>query len=150
MIADLQRQLGIDASFFTQLLIFLVIFSWMQFVYFRPFLALIQRRKGQSGGLSEAAVRLDAAAARAEQDYAAALVVARKGAALDRERALAEARAAANQTVGAARLQAKQKLERAREAAQVSAKLELESLRGQVAGISGALVEKLTKTRVGL
>lgn len=150
MISDLQRQLGIDASFFTQLLIFLVIFTWMQVVYFRPFLKLIQKRQGQSGGLSTEAEKLEASAARAEQDYAAALVAVRKKAAAERERVLAEARAQANSVVSAARTQAKSKLEQARESALRSAEAELTSLRSQVSGVSAALVEKLTKTKVGL
>jgi F-type H+-transporting ATPase subunit b len=150
MIYDLQRQLGIDASFFTQLLIFLVVFTWMQVVYFRPFLKLIQKREGQSGGLSTEAVKLEEAAARAEQDYSAALIAVRKKAALERERVLLDARNQANTVVGAARSAAKTKLEQARESAQRSAEAELASLRSQVSSVSGMLVEKLTSKKVGL
>ena len=150
MIYDLQRQLGIDASFFTQLLIFLVIFTWMQVIYFRPFLKLIQKREGKSGGLSTEAVKLEEAAARAEQDYTLALAAVRKKAAVERERVLVEARAEANTVVGAARSAAKTKLEQSRESAQRAAEAELSSLRSQVSSVSGMLVEKLTKTKVGL
>src|SRR5262245_59649556 len=125
MIADLQRQLGIDASFFTQLLIFLVIFTWLRFVYFSPFLKLIQSREGQSGGLSEEATKLEEAAARSEQEHRDALVNARRRAAGERDKVLAEARKSANETVAAARAQAKTKLEQARESAQRSAEAEL-------------------------
>jgi F-type H+-transporting ATPase subunit b len=150
MIYDLQRQLGIDASFFTQLLIFLVIFTWMQVVYFRPFLKLIQKREGQSGGLSTEAVKLEESAARAEQEYSSALIAVRKKAAIDRERVLLDARAQANSVVGAARAASKAKLEQARETAQRSAEAELVTLRAQVSSVSGALVEKLTSKKVGL
>ncbi|MGZ3650748.1 MAG: F0F1 ATP synthase subunit B family protein [Bdellovibrionota bacterium] len=150
MISDLQRQLGIDASFFTQLLIFLLIFTWMQVVYFRPFLKLIQKRQGQSGGLSDDAARLEEAAARSEKEVQDAIAAARKKAALERERVLAEARAAANELIAAARSAAKTKLEQARESAQKSAEGELAGLRGQVSGMASLLVEKLTKTKVGL
>jgi F-type H+-transporting ATPase subunit b len=150
MIQDLQRQLGIDGTFFTQFLIFLLIFTWLQFVFFKPFLQLIQRREGQSGGLSEEAAKLEETAAREEQQHAEAIVAARRRAAQERERVLAEARKSANESVAAARVQSKSKLELARDTAIGSAEAELASLRGQVGSVSSLLVEKLTKTKVGL
>lgn len=150
MIADLQRQLGIDASFFTQLVVFLVIFSWLQVVYFRPFLALIQRREGKSGGLSDEAAKLEEEATRAEQEYQVALVSARRKASSERDRVLTEARKQANDIVSAARTQAKSKMEQSREGAVRTAESELASLKGQVGSVASLLVEKLTKTRVGL
>ncbi len=150
MIADLQRQLGIDASFFTQFVLFLLIFSWLQFVYFRPFLALIQRRQSRSSGLNEESAKLEEAAKRAEGEYAEALAAARKRAAAERDRLLLEARSQAGDKMSAARRAAKMKLERAREAAARAAESDLGSLRGQVGSVAALLVEKLTKTRVGL
>lgn len=150
MIQDLQRQLGIDQTFFVQFLIFLLIFTWLQFVFFKPFLALIQKREGQSGGLSEEAAKLEEAANRNEQQYADGLTAARRKASLERDRVLGDARKAANESVAAARAQSKTKLEQARDAAVKSAEAELAALRGQVASVSTMLVEKLTKTKVGL
>jgi len=150
MIYDLQRQLGIDASFFKQLVIFLVIFTWMQAVYFRPFLKLIQRRASQSGGLSSAAVGLEQEALRAEAEYGASMSAARKKAAVERERLLLEAREQANEIVGVARAQAKTKLDQARESNLHASELELSAMRTHVGEVSAMLVEKLTKTKVGI
>ena len=150
MIADFQRQLGIDASFFPQFLIFLLIFGWLQVVYFRPFLKVIQKRQSQSGGLSEEAAKIEEAAARAELDYQNALIGARKKASLERDRVLAEARAQANEVIGVARQQAKTRLAQARAAALRAAEADLAGLRSQVSGVAALLVEKLTKTSVRL
>ena len=150
MIQDLQRQLGIDQTFFVQFLIFLLIFTWLQFVFFKPFLALIEKREGQSGGLSDEAAKLEEAASRNEQQYSEGLTAARRKASLERDRVLGEARKAANESVAAARAQSKTKLEQARDAAVKSAEAELTALKGQVASVSAMLVEKLTKTKVGL
>lgn len=150
MITDLQQQLGIDGSFFTQFLIFLIIFTWLQLVFFKPFLQLILKRENQSGGLSEEAAKLEEAAARNEQQYRDALVSTRRKAGLERERVLGDARKAANDAVMAARSQSKTKLEQARDSALKSADAELNSLRGQVGAMSALLVEKLTKQKVGL
>lgn len=150
MIQDLQRQLGIDGTFFTQFLIFLLIFTWLQYVFFRPFLQLIQKREGLSGGLSEEASKLEEAAARDEQQYAEGISAARRRAAQDREQLLAEARKSANESVAAARGQSKTRLEQARDSALRSADAELGALRGQVGPVAALLVEKLTKTKVGL
>jgi F-type H+-transporting ATPase subunit b len=150
MLQDLQRQLGIDATFFTQFVIFLVIFVWLQVVYFAPFLKLIQKRQGQSGGLSDEAAKLEEAAARDEQAYVDAVAAVRRKAMAERDRVLGEARTQANGVVSGARAQAKQKLEQAREAAARSAEAELSSLKGQVGSVASLLVGKLTNTKVGL
>lgn len=150
MISDLQRQLGIDASFFTQFAVFLIIFFWLQVVYFKPYLALIKKREGQSGGLSEDAAKLEEAAARNEQEYQDAILRARRKAAAERDRVLTDARKQASDLTAAARAQTKTKLEQAREGAAKNAEAELASLNSQVGSVAALLVEKLTKTRVGL
>jgi len=150
MITDLQQQLGIDSSFFTQFLIFLLIFVWLQLVFFKPFLSLIQKRESQSGGLSEEAAKLEESASRDEAQYRDALTAARRKASAERDRVLGEARKVANDSITEARAHSKSKLEVARDAAVKSAETEIGSLRGQVGGVAALLVEKLTKTKVGL
>jgi F0F1-type ATP synthase membrane subunit b/b' len=150
MITDLQRQLGIDVTFFYQFAVFLVIFVWLQVVYFGPYLKLIQKRQSQSGGMSDDAAKLEEAAARDEQAYVEAVAGIRRKASAERDRVLTEARGQANEVIGAARGAAKTKLEQAREAAARSAESEIANLKGQVNGVASLLVEKLTKTKVGL
>jgi F-type H+-transporting ATPase subunit b len=150
MIADLQRQLGIDSSFFQQFLIFIVIFTWLRVIYFGPFLKLIQKREGQSEGLSDEAKKLEEESARLETQAQEALSAARKKAFAEREAILSVARKDANDLVAKAREQAKGKLDGAREAAAKSANAEIANLKPQVASISGMLVQKLMNTKVGL
>lgn len=150
MIADLQQQLGIDSSFFRQFLIFFLVFVWLRYVFFSPFLALINKREGQSDGLSEEAQKLEEESARLELEHKEAISQARKQAGAEREALLAGARKEASGVVDSARAQAKSKLEQAREVSQRNFEAELAELRPEVAPMSALLVEKLMKTKVGL
>jgi F-type H+-transporting ATPase subunit b len=150
MIADLQRQLGIDASFFPQFLVFILLFLWLRAVFFQPYLAVIQRRQGQSDGLSDRAAKLEEEATRVELEYQAALKKTRGLAAVERERILGEARKQATESVESARRDAKLKLEQSRESSARSFEADLAGLKSQVGSIASLLVEKLTKTKVGL
>lgn len=149
-IAGLQRQLGIDSSFFWQFAIFFVAYLFLRSVYFSPYLKLIQRREGQSDGLADEAQKLEEEAAGLEAGVQEALSAARKGALGERETVLAKARKEASDSVSVARGKAKQRLDLAREASARSAEAELAALKAQVPGVSALLVEKLTKTKVGL
>lgn len=150
MISDLQRQLGIDATFFPQFAIFIFIFLWLRFVYFSPYLKLILKRENSSDGAMGEAQKLDEESSRLEQAREETLLAARKRAGAQRDAVLAQARKEANELVSKARDEAKQKLEKSRESAQKSSETELASLKAQVGGLSSMLVQKLTNTRVGL
>lgn len=150
MIADLQQQLGIDSSFFWQFLIFLCVFLFLRTVYFRPYLKLIDRRQGQSSGLSDEARKLEEESARLEAQYQESLSAVRKKAQAERETLLTGARGESTKLVSAAREKAKARVEQAREAAARNAEAELTSLKAQVGSISSLLVEKLAQTKVGI
>jgi F-type H+-transporting ATPase subunit b len=150
MIADLQQQLGIDSSFFWQFLIFLCVFLFLRTVYFSPYLKLIERRQGQSSGLSDEARKLEEESARLEAQYQESLSAVRKKAHAEREALLGGARADSTKIVSAAREKAKARVEQARESAAKSAETELSSLRAQVGSVSALLVEKLAQTKVGI
>lgn len=150
MISDLQRQLGIDLSFFIQFAIFIFIFIWLRIFFFKPYLELIQKRDSQSDGLVDEGQKLEEEALRMEQECASALAAAKKTAAQQKDNVLVQARKEANDLVARARDEAKAKLEQARESAAKGVDSELASLKGQVSDLSTMLVEKLTKTQVGL
>ena len=150
MISDLQQQLGIDASFFPQFAIFIFLFLWMKFVFFGPFLGLIQKRENQSGGLSDESAKREEEAARLESEAAKASPAAGKKAMAEREAILAGARKEGSEMVASARLQAKQKIDQARASSAKSAEADLSALKAQVDSVSTLLVEKLTKAKVGL
>lgn len=78
------------------------------------------------------------------------MALARRRAGSKREEILTAAHRQASESVGAARQESKSKLEKAREGAAKEAELELAGLRGQVGAVAALLVERLTKTRVGL
>lgn len=150
MIADLQRQLGIDFSFFYQFVIFFLTYLWLDFVYFAPYSKLIAKRESQSGGLEEKSKELEEKTVQLEAQFSEGMTAARKEASLQKEKILAEARKAASVVVGKARDDAKKKMDSARERVTSEAKAELDSLQGQVSSFSSALVEKLLKSKVGI
>jgi len=150
MLADLQRQLGIDSTFFHQLVIFLLAYLLMRFFYFGPYLKLIQKRENQSDGLSDEAKKLEEEAASMEGQYQASLSAARKKAQAEREAMLAAVRKLNADEVAEARNQGKSKLEQGREAATRSSASELANLKAQAGPISATLVEKLMNNKVGL
>ena len=150
MLADLQRQLGIDSTFFHQLVIFLLAYLLMRFFYFGPYLKLIQKRENQSDGLSDEAKKLEEEAASMEGQYQASLSAARKKAQAEREAMLAAVRKLNADEVAEARNQGKSKLEQAREAATRSSASELANLKAQAGPISATLVGKLMNNKVGL
>lgn len=150
MITDLQRQLGIDDTFFIQFVLFLIVFLWLRFVYFSPFLRLIQKREGQSEGMSEGAGKMEEEATRLENEYRERIVAARKRAAAEREVVLAGARKEGNDLIAKSRDASKAKLDQNRELAAKESAAELASLQSQVGAVTGLLVEKLMHTKVGL
>ena len=150
MIADLQQQLGIDASFFWQFLNFFAIYLVLRVVFFSPFLKLIQQREGQSSGLSEEAKKLEEEATRLEAQYQESLSLARKKAYAERDALLTTARQESSGLVAAARERSKSRLEQARESASAAASAELASLKTQVSSVSALLAEKLAQTKVGI
>lgn len=149
-ILNLQQQLGIDATFFTQFLIFIFIFLWLRFVFFGPYLKLIQNREGKSEGLSDEALKLEEESAMLESQHAEAWEAMKKKMTTEKDQILSAARKEAAGIIGAAREQAKEKLNKAREQSAKSFAEEISSLKQQVGSISNLLMEKLTKTKVGL
>ena len=150
MIADLQRQLGIDSSFFIQFGIFIFIFLWLRYVYFGPYLELILKREKASDGMSESAAKMEQEAVLAEKESDAAMAAARKSAATEKDKILNAARAAAATDVAKAREQAKKELEAVRAVTEKEISVEMTALKQQSGAISALLVEKLTKTKVGI
>lgn len=150
MISDLQQQLGIDASFFPQFITFLFLFVWLKFAFFSPYLKLIKKRENQSEGLSEETAKLEEESDRLEKKTAEEMLGVRKRAAQEREKILLVARQEGGATVAAARERAKKGVEAARLEAQAVERADIEGLRTQVGAVSALLVEKLTKSKVGL
>jgi F-type H+-transporting ATPase subunit b len=150
MITDLQHQLGIDSSFFWQFLIFFAAFIILRATFFGPYLKLIERREGQSGGLSEEARKLEEEASRLEKEYENSAVAMRKRAFAEREALLTAARKESTVVVAAAREKAKARMDLARETTAKDYEAELASLKSQVGPVSSLLADRLAQTKVGI
>lgn len=150
MLIDLQKQLGIDATIGAQMLIFFFVYVWLRFVFFGPFLSLLELRHSSTEGLREKAIGLDAEAEEKEKLYAERLAAARKAAALEREKILAAARAESSSEIERARGTSKKQIESAREKNEADAASSLKGLSSQTEELSELFVEKLTNARVGL
>jgi len=147
---NLQKQLGIDHTFFIQFVVFFGFYLWLRFVFFKPYLKVVLARDNQTEGLKDESMKLDTDSARKESEYAEKISVAKKKAAQEREKILAEARAQSNKLVEAARAQAKTRIEKARNEAQSQAEKDLGALKEHAGALAKVFVEKLTKARVGL
>lgn len=150
MLADLQKQLGIDATIGVQFITFFVVYLWMRFVFFGPYLKLLEARKHQTSGLKDDATALEEQAGQTEKKYKDGVTLARKEAAAAREKIVFDARTKASHVVDGARKEMKQKMDSARELSQRSAAQGLADLDGQVEALGGLLVEKLTNSKVGI
>jgi F0F1-type ATP synthase membrane subunit b/b' len=150
MIADLQRQLGIDGTLGTQFIIFILIFVWLKYVFFNPFFKIIEERQHKTQGLKKEAEELQIEADRKEAELALKMSDAKKQISADREKVLSKARAEAAVVINDARKDAKSLIEESRKAAQKDSEQALKDLSGSVKAVAGMLVEKLTKERVKL
>lgn len=150
MLADLQNQLGIDATIGVQFLIFFGLYLWLRFVFFGPFLNLLDARHLSTQGLREKALDLEVGAEEKEKQYSERMAAVRRAAAVEREKILAEARASSAGMIEAARKSSKEQIEAARIGAEAEAKGDLDRLSAEVSQLSDLFVKKLTNTGVRL
>lgn len=147
MIADLITQLGIDNTLWIQLGVFVVFYAWVRFVFFPPFLKLMAAREAMTTGLVSEADELKKAADAKESELLQRLAQVRREASAAREKAVADAKAAANTQTDQARKEAKSAIEKARGIAEKEAAAEFLNLKPRANELSDLFVEKLTKER---
>jgi F0F1-type ATP synthase membrane subunit b/b' len=150
MLADLQNQLGVDATIGIQFAVFFLFYVWMRFVFFGPFLKLLDARHSSTQGLRERAADLEIDSETKEQKYAERISAARRAAAIEREKILAVARGKSANAIDVARKSAKEKIESSRVKEETEAKNSLANLSGQVSQLRDLFVDKLTNSRMGL
>jgi len=117
-------QLGLDSTFFTQLVVFVVLFGFLGQFFFRPFQRLIEERHHRTVQDREAANAMIAKASAQMEEYQAKLHAARIEARAELEAVLASAKSEEARILGAARDEAKKITQ------QVS--MEIEAERGRV------------------
>jgi F0F1-type ATP synthase membrane subunit b/b' len=143
-------QLGIDHTLWTQLVVFVAFYCWVRFVFFPPFLRLIEARKAMTLGLVSQTAELNKQAEAKELELSLKVADVKKQAAAEREKEIASAKAVAHQKLEFARKSAKLKLEQSRVAANNQQDVEMGGLKSQANEFSDILVDKLIKegTRV--
>jgi F0F1-type ATP synthase membrane subunit b/b' len=150
MIADLQRQLGIDYTFFIQFFIFAVFYLFFRFVFFAPYRDLLARRERGAEGTAEEAAKLEEQAALWEKEHEDSLRRGRKESAADRDAFLGQAKAEAAKVVDASRAKAKALVESQRVSSQAEADAGLKELNKSVNEVASLLVTKVTGGKVGV
>ena len=150
MISELITNLGIDKTLWVQFAAFIVLFLWMRFVFFAPFLKIIKEREAKTSGSKDVAEQLQSTAAQKEEEYALKLQEVKKAAHAEKEKILSTYRGQANTIIDTARKGAKEKIEVDRKQFTSEAAKSLSELQGQVTAMAGILFEKLTKEKVKL
>ncbi|MCO5142409.1 MAG: hypothetical protein M9962_04890 [Oligoflexia bacterium] len=148
MIADLQRQLGIDSSFFPLFIIFVFVFLWLRYVYFSPFINLIKEREKSSEGANEAAGEENAKAKELEEELLVLEKTFRKKVIELREEKVKAVQVDLAGVFSKEKEIAKKQIESARAQALENEKSELKALEAQVDEYSIALASKLTNNKV--
>ncbi len=126
------QQLGLDSTFYTQLMVFFVLFIFLGQFFFKPFLRLIEERHRRTVQDREAAETMMANAAAKMEEYQAKLHVARVEARSELEAVIAAAKTEEAKVLTEARDAAKKitqqvSFEIDAERARVRAQLELDA-----------------------
>jgi len=101
------QQLGLDSTFYTQLMVFFVLFIFLGQFFFRPFLRLIEERHRRTVQDREAAESMVANAAAKMEEYQAKLHAVRVEARGELEAVIASAKAEESKVLAEAREEAK-------------------------------------------
>jgi F-type H+-transporting ATPase subunit b len=117
------QQLGLDSTFYTQLMVFFVLFIFLGQFFFKPFLRLIEERHRRTVQDREAAESMMASAAAKMEEYQAKLHAARVEARGELESVIASAKAEEAKVLTAARDEAKKITQ------QVSSEIDVERAR---------------------
>ena len=148
MVGDILTQMGIDDTVWIQLVVFSILFIVLRFLFFGPFLRLIELRESATLGEEAEANELNRKAEEQETGYKEKLSQVRQTARSAHDDLIAAKKTEASGTVAEARSRNKGNIEEARaEIMQESART-LEELKGQVDIISGMFVKKLMKEKV--
>lgn len=148
-LAKVPGELGIDSTLYVQFLLFLFIYIWLRFVFFGPFLKLIESRESSTEGAKELAVKLNAEAAEKEALYAERISNTRKQAAVAKDKILQDARVQAAAIVDAARKKAKERVEQGREQLESGIAADQKNMLAQADAVAKMFVEKLAFGKVG-
>lgn len=150
MVKSVLTQLGINDTLWIQLGVFTFLYLFLRFVYFGPFLRLIELRAKESTGVETEASALTERVESLEKDWFSRIQEARKVARERKEQAVKVALSESSQQLAKVRTEAKVKIEGAREELAKSAVGARTEATGQVDTISKLFVDKLMHAKVEL
>jgi len=106
-VSAILNQLGIDQTFYHQFIIFAVIFFVLAFIFFRPFLELLEKRHQKTVADREAAIQLMADADQKFEEYKKKIAEERALARKHFDSVVAEVKKEESEIIGKARAEAK-------------------------------------------
>lgn len=149
MLQGIITQLGINQTLWAQLLIFSVLYVALRFLFFGPYLRLIELREKESTGTEKQSAEMNQESGRLEAERAEKVAAAKKLARERREQIIAKARGAASSKISAARGSAKEKIERSRNELNSSDEGS-NTAESQANAVAEIFVEKLLSAKVSL
>jgi F-type H+-transporting ATPase subunit b len=147
-VAEILNQLGLDQTFFIQLLVFAVLFFILKPLYFRPFQRLFEARHKRTVEDREAAEKLSAQAEAKYLEYKDKLSAERVAIKRDYEAMIAEARAQEAAELAKAREEAKKITQEAVESIAKQREQLKKQLEADVDGLARTISEKLLSRKV--
>ena len=131
-------------------MLFIALYSLLNFIYFKPFLKLIEARKSKTSGLEKEASSFNHLAAEKESEYSQKLEEVKKRARDTRERYAQEAKSKASKMLHEARVEQKARIVEARSKAVAETETTFKKLQQDINGLVDLFVKKLTEKKVGL
>jgi F-type H+-transporting ATPase subunit b len=147
-VAEILNQLGLDQTFFIQLLVFTVLFFVLSPLYFRPFQRLFEARHKRTIEDREAAEKLSAQAEAKFLEYKEKLAAERVAIKRDYEALITEARAQEAAAINHARNEAKKITQEAVESIGKQREQLKKQLEADVDGLARTISEKLLSRKV--
>lgn len=142
------EQLGLDQTFFAQLIIFAVLFFFLSRVYFKPFQALFEMRHKKTVEDREAAERLMVQAQKLFDDYKNRLAEERSVARKEFEETLDQAKKEESKLLAHAREEAKKITQEAADSVAAQSEKLRKQLETDVEGIAQSISERLLSRKV--
>lgn len=135
--------IDLDGTFFIQLAIFLGIFAMLNFLVFRPMLALLDARESATDGAKQSARELETEAAEKLQAFETEMTAAKAELAAERERLRKDGQALERELLADGRKKADAILDEAKASIAAESSKVREEMRTTVPALASQIAEKL-------
>ena len=140
--------IDLDATFFIQLGIFLVVFLLMRSLLFRPVIQLIEKRREVTVGKREEAEKFERESAALQEEFDRQMAEIRSSAGAEKERVVEQARRQERDILLAAREDSRSIVEDAKKDASKQAEKVSEEIRGEIDSLAGAVASRILGRQV--